>query len=101
MPTTKELWKASTEASGWADESRDLDSVELAFSLNHLCAQVFDLVPAHYLDALPDRPVACRTDPLALARQAEALSRPEPVCDFQPGISSVVVRLIDTIRDNS
>lgn len=95
------LWQASTEAHRRACAEPELPIVDLAFRLDHLCAQVYDLVPAQNRDALLDRPVACSTDPVDLARRAERLSRQEPVSDFPPGISLVMVRLIDTVRDNS
>ncbi|USQ77826.1 hypothetical protein [Ornithinimicrobium cryptoxanthini] len=95
------LWQASTEAHRRACAAPDPPAVDLAFILDHLCAQVYDLVPGDYRDALLDRPATCGADPVDLAAQAEGLSRQEPVNDFPPGICLVVVRLIDTVRDFS
>lgn len=95
------LWQASVEAHGRARQNRDVESVDLAFTLSHLYAQVYDLVPGAYHNLLLDRPQDSGADPVDLLRRAEELSRTEPVHHFPPGTESVVVLLTGTVRDFS
>lgn len=80
---------------------KDLSLAELAGELYELYELVFDMIPAAHLEALLDRPGTTGADPVDLARQAELLSRTQPVHHFPPGIATVVVRLIDTVRGHS
>ncbi len=94
------LWQARVEAHRRALGTRDLDAVDLAFNLSYLCDQVLDLVPdEHRAAILLDPPEVTGADPIDLARRAERLTRDRPVHEFPAGITSVVVLLIDTVRD--
>ncbi|MGB3257771.1 MAG: hypothetical protein WBA72_07250 [Ornithinimicrobium sp.] len=95
------LWRASVEAHGRARQNGDVWSVDLAFTLSHLYAQVYDLVPGAYRNLLLDRPQDSGADPVDLLRRAEELRRTAPVHHFPPGTESVLVPLTDTVRDFS
>ena len=96
------LWQARGEAyQRFHADPEDLVSADLTFVLYDLYGRVLDLIPPAYRDAIPDRPEVTGADPVELARQAELLSRTQPVHHFPPGIATVVVRLIDTVREFS
>lgn len=92
------LWHAGVQAHRRARESQDLDAVDLAFNLSHLCAQVYDLVPAEHRHALVDRPEVTGADPVDLAGRAAGLARAVPTLQFLHGTDAVVLLLDDTLR---
>lgn len=96
------LYQARAEAyQRFRATPKDLSLAELTGELYEVYALIFDMIPAPHLEALLDRPQITGADPIDLARQAELLSRTQPVHHFPPGIAAVVVRLIDTVRSHS
>lgn len=96
------LWQARGEAyQRFQADPKDFVSAELTFILYDLYGRVFDLIPPDFRDDLLGRPEITGADPVELARQAELLSRTQSVHHFPPGIATVVVRLIDTVREFS
>lgn len=95
------LTRAHVEAAHQARTTSDPGAVDLAFALTCLHGQAHDLVPDPLRGLLSHPPQVTGADPLALARAAERATRALPAHQLPPGSATLVVRLIDTIRDHS
>lgn len=93
------LAQARAEATHRSRTGTDPDAAHLAFALTCLHAQCLELLPVPVRGLLSHVPVATGADPLALARAAERATRALPARQLPPGTATLVVRLIDTIRD--
>ncbi|MGD8202142.1 hypothetical protein ACQE98_15995 [Ornithinimicrobium sp. W1679] len=93
------LAQARDEATARARTSTDPDVVHLAFALTCLHGQALQLLPEPVRGLLSHVPHPTGADPLALARSAERATRSLPAHQLPPGTATLVVRLIDTIRD--
>ncbi|MFK5634270.1 hypothetical protein [Ornithinimicrobium sp. LYQ103] len=95
------LGRAQAEATHRARTTGDLAAVDLAFALTCLHGQVLDLLPEPARHVLSHVPQASGVDPVVLARQAEEATRALPSQELPPGAITLVVRLIDTVRNFS
>ncbi|WP_131104485.1 hypothetical protein [Ornithinimicrobium sufpigmenti] len=95
------LAQARAEATARARSTTDPDTVHLAFALTCLHTQALELLPLTVRGLLSQVPAATGADPLNLARAAERATRSLPAHQLPPGAATLVVRLIDTIRDQA
>lgn len=93
------LAQARAEATARARTATDPDTVHLAFALTCLHGQCLELLPLPVRGLLSQAPAATGADPLDLARAAERVTRSLSAHQLPPGAATLVVRLIDTIRD--
>lgn len=100
--TAELLQQAASKARRQVEEGqRTLHAKLLLLELTELTAQAVELLPDPAYPDLPPGFGVDGSDPLDLARRAEALTASLPIEQFPPGMSQFVVRLSDAIRVSS
>lgn len=91
---------ADREARYAAKGARTLRLSSVSIESSTMCIEAVAMLPDQLFPDI-DRPAATGVDPIRLLRQAEQMTCELPIEHFPAGMSQLILRLIDTIRDYS